>query len=70
MTQPIDGAAVSSIVASYEDIYQVSVKAVASQMALMTGISVSFVMKVDTVRSSSRFRLSLHSPSSVPDKRR
>ena len=42
MSQTIDGDTVSSYVASYENtLSQVSVKAVGSQVAVMTGISVS-----------------------------
>lgn len=41
MSQTIDESAVSSLVANYEaTLSQVSVKAVGSQVALMTGISV------------------------------
>ena len=42
MTQTFDGSSVSSLVASYEKtLTQVSLKAVGSQLALMTAISVS-----------------------------
>ena len=45
MSSTIDGATVSSLVASYEDTHsQVSVKAVVSQVALMTGVSVRKIL--------------------------
>ena len=51
MSQSVDGAALSSqLVTSHEDtLSQVSVKAVGSQIALMSGISVSF-MKLRRMR--------------------